>query len=131
MKKHGYVVPWKVEYYQPFYKKRGKMMVVGGGTRQDKWGCIDIDCLKPCTTAKDIEESGYWNYIECHIQVCNVGSRNEHIKKIRDSEAFKYLMHTPCIIELWCWHCILQKKKDGSRGKIKKWEVQIQEIKED
>ena len=121
LKKRGYVVPWRVEQWNTF-----------GTCREDKWGCIDIDCLKRIPTIRALQEGVAYpmNYLECHIQVCDFGSRKSHEKKIRASEAFKYLMQTPCVIEIWAWHKVCKLNKDGKKSKVKEWQVIIEEIKE-
>jgi len=96
----------KVEVWNPFAKRR-----------QDLFGFIDILAIYP----DSVKPVG--------IQVCDIGSRNKHIEKIKQTESYKRWL-TVGRIEIWSWHSILQKNKDGSRGKIRKWEYEITEVKE-
>lgn len=96
----------KTEVWNPFAHRR-----------QDLFGFIDILAVYP----DSVRPVG--------IQVCDKGSVNQHIEKIKSTESYKRWL-TVGRIEIWSWHCVCMIKTDGKKSKVKEWQYEIIEVKE-
>lgn len=85
--------------------------------RQDLFGFIDVLAVYPDSCRL------------VGIQVCDSGSRLEHIEKIRNCESFRQWL-TVGKIEVWSWSKKLQRNAEGKRTKKAVWELNVQEVKE-
>lgn len=97
---------WKVEVWRPFFRGRDGdgNMLAKGGVRQDMFGAFDILAIDP-------------DGKQLFVQVCADGEIDEHLEKMRKSEACKRLVGTgePRVrvrCELWIWG----KRKVGRRS---------------
>lgn len=96
----------KTEVWNPFANRR-----------QDLFGFIDILAVFP----DSIQPVG--------IQVCDKGSRNKHIEKIKATDSYKRWL-TVGKIEIWSWHKVCKRLDNGKKSKVKEWQYEITEVKE-
>jgi hypothetical protein len=120
---NGYTDIERVQFWNSFTK-----------TRHYKQGLWDIDCIQPndgLLSQSDKYGCKENRYIEVHIQVCDMGSKNLHLKKFRESATAKRLAQAPCEMLLIAWRTLKATKQDGTKGKRDVWTIEVIKIDEE